>query len=90
MKLSVRTDTITSKAGDRFVVSLPDGDESIILNPTASRIWGEIMSTEVVESVELEKLLLSWYPSLSRETAAGDVSKFVERLKAHFLVEEVG
>lgn len=89
MKLGIRSDIICSQAGDRMVVALVDGSESVILNTTGSRLWEAMEGKGNFDSTALEGLLRQWYPSLSQETVEKDVEQFLGKLLTHQLVERL-
>lgn len=75
---------IGSKAGDRYVVTLSDGKESVILNRVGSLLWERLTSSPESSSAKsLVGFLCESYPGLSQEEATRDVDAFLQKLAAH-------
>lgn len=86
MRVEVIAGVVSSFSGRRSVLACEGGEESIVLNPTGTLLWGYLDSKKAVDSSELVELLLESYSSISGETARGDVVKFLEKLHFHRLV----
>lgn len=82
--ISLNPQVIGSKAGDRYVITLSDGKESVILNRVGSLLWEYLArSPESSSEKSLVGFLCESFPGLSQEEATRDVDAFLQKLAAH-------
>jgi hypothetical protein len=84
MRYRQSNDAQSSIVGDRIVLYHRQTQKALVLNPTGSRLWQELIAPR--SESDLAEQLCRAYPGLSAPRAAEDVAKYLQQLEEHQLV----
>ncbi len=88
MSITINSDTISSKAGQRAVLTRQDGLESLILNPVGTLLWERLSedTSTITSRGDLVEYLSERFPDVPTERVMGDVDAFLHKLLGHKLI----
>ncbi len=92
MSITINSDVISSKAGQRAVLARQEGLESLILNPVGTLLWERLSegSSTITGRADLVEYLSEKFPDVPSGQATKDVDAFLHKLINHKLISLEG